>query len=177
MHGCGSAEGLKKLPWQKRGCDAEGHVFSPGFLEVEPDAFCNAQRCVGEERKADSAQELVIHEGSALEDEVDKARLRSKPQMVSKPGQEVGQILVDKAQRSYAGGNEEQRLGEFERGNQQQPLIVVATFRGEREFALDDFLCRTGDLVRRAPYRYVKRWRRVHQSKTVAGGDGERGTR
>jgi hypothetical protein len=37
---------------------------------------------------------------------------------------------VDKAQCGDAHGNEEQRLTELEGGNQQQPLVVVASLAG-----------------------------------------------
>lgn len=130
MHGRGTAKGFEEFPRQEGRGDAEGHVLSPGFLEIKADALGNAERGVGEEGKADAAQKLVVDEGSALKDEVDEARLRAEAQMMGEAGQEVRQILVDKAQSGDAHGYEEQRLAKLEGGDQQQPLVVVAPLAG-----------------------------------------------
>jgi hypothetical protein len=147
----GPAKNLKELPRQEGSGDAESHVFGPGLLEIEADPLGGAKRGIGKERKTDPAQKLVIHKRSALENEVDETGFRTESEMMGKPRQGVGEILMNEAQSRNADSNEEERLGEFEGGNQKQPLVVVATICEELGWALNDSLKRAGDLWSQCP--------------------------
>jgi len=65
--------------------------------------------------------------------------------------QDVAEIFVQQAESADGDGDEQQRLGEFESRNENQPAVVAMLFGKSPGCALDKFLCLAAPIRMRAP--------------------------
>jgi hypothetical protein len=120
------ADDLKDLPGKEGSGDGECKELAPGFFKVEADAFDEGEGGVAESNEADAAQEGIVDERGAGEDEVDQARLGIETKMAGKEIDLVGDVLVEQAVRADADQDEEQRVEKLVDRDEQQPAVVAA---------------------------------------------------
>src|ERR1035437_5238194 len=101
------------LERQERGRDDEGQVLAPGLFKVKANSLEDPERCIAEGRQADSPQYWIVEKRRFVEDKVYKARLGVEAQIAGDPGEHVIDVLVKKAHRAHADGDEEQSQKEF----------------------------------------------------------------
>lgn len=138
-----AANDFEDLPWQEGRGDHEGHVFSPGFFQVQADSLRRAQSGVGKQSYAEAAQGLVVYQRSLVENEIDEMGLGAEMEMVSEAGYHFRQIVMDEAQRADGHHDKESGLGKLESGNQHQPTVVFWLAHESLEWGVDDFLSDT----------------------------------
>ncbi|HEY6467010.1 MAG TPA: hypothetical protein VIY69_13515 [Candidatus Acidoferrales bacterium] len=120
---------FENLPGQKGSGDREGQKFAPGFLEIKTDSFRHRDSGIGERDEADAAQGRVIEQGTFFQDEVDETRLGIEVKMVGKHDDLVGDVLVKKTPCADADNDEEERMQEFVKGDEEQPTVVALAAR------------------------------------------------
>jgi len=102
-----SAQDFNDLPGKKRGGDRQGEVLSPGFFEVESEAFSHGQAAIAKRRQADAAQQRIVEQGCFFKDEIDEARLGVEAKMFGEVEDPIDDVLMDKAASADADGEEQ----------------------------------------------------------------------
>lgn len=119
-----AAEDFEYLPGQEGGGDGKGEEFTPGFLEIEADAFCEGDAGEREGEEADAAQKWVVDEGCLYKDEVNQTRLGIEAKKVGEEFDLIGNVFVQQAMRAEADDYEEKRIEQLVDRNQEQPPVV-----------------------------------------------------